>query len=118
MHARAQSLLSKLPGKVSPTWPSGERFIEAMSHGSMKVELYAPVEVDPQTPHLQDELHFIHSGSGTFLFEDERYPFGPGDCFFVPAGAPHRFVEFSRDFSTWVVFWGPEGGESKAEPSS
>ena len=24
----------------------------------------------------------------------------------------HRFVDFSDDFGTWVVFWGPEGGEA------
>jgi hypothetical protein len=30
---------------------------------------------------------------------------------FVAAGEHHRFVNFSGDFSTWVVFYGPEGGE-------
>lgn len=24
---------------------------------------------------------------------------------------PHRFIEFSDDFATWVLFYGPEGGE-------
>jgi hypothetical protein len=23
----------------------------------------------------------------------------------------HRFEEFSADFATWVMFWGPKGGE-------
>lgn len=32
---------------------------------------------------------------------------------FVPAGMTHRFEDFSADFVTWVVFWGPEGGESE-----
>lgn len=26
-------------------------------------------------------------------------------------GYVHRFVEFSDDLATWVVFWGPPGGE-------
>jgi hypothetical protein len=30
----------------------------------------------------------------------------------VPAGVPHRFVDFSDDFETWVVFYGPKGGEA------
>lgn len=30
------------------------------------------------------------------------------------AGAEHRFVEFTPDFATWVVFWGPPGGEAAA----
>jgi len=30
---------------------------------------------------------------------------------FVPAGVEHRFENFSDDFATWVIFYGPEGGE-------
>ena len=53
---------------------------------------------------------FRHSGTGTFVIGEARHPFAPGTCFFVPAGVAHRFEEFSADFSTWVVFWGPPGG--------
>ena len=41
-------------------------------------------------------------------------PFGPGDVIFVEAGAVHRFEAYGDDFATWVVFWGPEGGEAGA----
>lgn len=112
MHANAASLLSKLPGPRTESWPDGERFIEAFAHGSMKVELYAPVGSDPQTPHAQDELCFIHAGRGVFACGSVRHAFAPGDGFFVPAGVEHRFLEFSEDFATWVVFGGPEGGEA------
>jgi mannose-6-phosphate isomerase-like protein (cupin superfamily) len=78
----------------------------------MSVELYAPNGIDLQTPHLQDELYFIHSGSGTFVLGESRCDFAAGDCFFVAAGVPHRFESFTSDFSTWAVFWGPEGGEA------
>jgi len=37
--------------------------------------------------------------------------FGPGDALFVPAHTSHRFEDFSPDFATWVVFYGPDGGE-------
>ena len=30
----------------------------------------------------------------------------------VPAGAEHRFEDFSDDLAVWVVFYGPEGGET------
>jgi hypothetical protein len=30
----------------------------------------------------------------------------------VPAGAHHRFYDFSEDFGTWVFFYGPQGGDS------
>jgi len=35
----------------------------------------------------------------------------PGDLLFVPAGIVHRFEDFTDDFATWVMFYGPEGGE-------
>jgi len=34
-----------------------------------------------------------------------------GDVLFVAAGVEHRFLNISDDFSAWVVFWGPKGGE-------
>jgi mannose-6-phosphate isomerase-like protein (cupin superfamily) len=111
MKATAAELLSRLPGKVSARWPTGERFIQALAHGSMSVELYAPQGTDPQGPHEQDELYFIIAGSGEFVCGDERARFAPGMALFVPAGTPHRFEGFSDDFATWVVFWGPQGGE-------
>ncbi|MFZ5502533.1 MAG: cupin domain-containing protein [Pseudomonadota bacterium] len=113
MKVVSADLARKLPGKISEQWPMGERFIRALSHGSMSVELYAPVGNDPQTPHTQDELYFTISGSGEFVLAGERYQFGPGTAFFVPAGVEHRFENFTADFSTWVVFWGPQGGEWK-----
>jgi mannose-6-phosphate isomerase-like protein (cupin superfamily) len=110
--ANAADLLRRLPGPISERWPGGERFIEALAHGSMRVELYAPVGADPQTPHLQDELYFVQAGTGVLDIEGTPHPFGPGTCFFVAAGARHRFERFSADFVTWVVFWGPAGGEA------
>lgn len=114
MKAVVSELLQKLPGKVTEKWPLGERFVSAILHGSMSVEFYAPISIDPQNPHPQDELYFIHSGSGEFVFAGERHVFGSGAVFFVPAGAEHRFENFTSNFSTWVVFWGPQGGEHTA----
>jgi hypothetical protein len=31
---------------------------------------------------------------------------------FAAAGAVHRFENFSGDLTVWVMFYGPEGGES------
>ena len=30
---------------------------------------------------------------------------------FVKAGHEHRFENFTDDFATWVIFYGPDGGE-------
>jgi mannose-6-phosphate isomerase-like protein (cupin superfamily) len=53
----------------------------------------------------------VARGSGTFVYGDSRHPFSAGDVLFVPAGKPHRFEDFTDDFGTWVIFYGPEGGE-------
>ena len=112
LKATASDLLLSIPGQVTDKWPLGERFAAAFRHGSMSVELYAPTGTDPQTPHAQDELYFILSGTGVLVVSGERHVFEPGACFFVAAGVEHKFEQFSLNFSTWVIFWGPEGGES------
>ncbi|HWD87385.1 MAG TPA: cupin domain-containing protein [Mucilaginibacter sp.] len=86
-------------------------FAKVMEHGSMSVEIYRPQKIDPQTPHGQDELYMVISGRGEFLNDGKRSSFAPGDVLFVPAGVEHRFENFSDDFVTWVIFYGPEGGE-------
>lgn len=111
MKATAAELIARLPGKVTAKWPQGERFVQALAHGSMSVELYAPVGTDPQAPHAQDELYFVITGTGDFVRGTERHRIGPGTVLFVTAGEVHRFENFSADFATWVVFWGPQGGE-------
>ena len=99
--------LARLPG------PAGERFVELFEHGTLSVELYAPRGRDPQGPHTRDEVYVVVQGSGQFRNGDTRHPFGPGDLLFVPAGAVHRFEEFSDDLAVWVIFYGPEGGEAR-----
>lgn len=84
-------------------------FIEAASFaGDVSVELYRPVGEDRQTPHTRDELYIVATGSGNFVLEDKSFAFEAGDLIFVPAHAGHRFASFSDDFSTWVIFFGPE----------
>jgi mannose-6-phosphate isomerase-like protein (cupin superfamily) len=111
MKASAWNLLKAIPGPATTKWPSGERFTQALTHGTMTVELYAPDGEDPQSPHAQDEVYIIRSGQGTLRIGSDNHPFAAGDCFFVPAGEDHRFESFSNNFTTWVVFWGPAGGE-------
>lgn len=110
-HASAKQAAKRLPGPVTADWPKGEPFARALSHGSMSVELYVPAEVDTQQPHVQDELYVIERGKGRLRIADAFYDFEAGDVLFVPAGTDHRFETFSADFRTWVIFWGPPGGE-------
>jgi mannose-6-phosphate isomerase-like protein (cupin superfamily) len=95
--------------KNNPAQP----FAELLQHGSLQVEWYAPQHEDMQQPHKQDEVYIIASGHGIFLRDGERISFQKGDVLFVPAGMTHRFEGFSHDFATWVIFYGPEGGEKE-----
>ena len=95
--------------------PTGWRSAELLRHGALELRWFAPpalgLDHDPQKPHRRDEIYMVISGTGRFVRAEESVTFGRGDALFVPAHMPHRFEDFSPDFSTWVVFYGPEGGE-------
>ncbi|HKS30723.1 MAG TPA: cupin domain-containing protein [Pyrinomonadaceae bacterium] len=102
-----EDALARLPGAA------GERFASVLEHGTLQVEIYAPRGEDPQQPHTRDEVYIIVGGSGVFLNGAVRHWFSRGDLLFVPAGREHRFEAFTEDLVTWVIFYGPEGGEAK-----
>ncbi|WP_028666483.1 cupin domain-containing protein [Runella zeae] len=87
-------------------------FLEVFRRGTLSVELYHPEGEDKQTPHSRDEVYIIAAGEAVFELEGQKTQVKTGDFLFVPAQAEHRFVEFSENFSTWVLFYGPEGGEN------
>lgn len=95
--------------------PEGQQWITMLHRGELEVELYAPSGTDLQTPHTRDELYFILRGTGDFALSGRRHPFAPGEAYFVAAGVDHRFENFSDDFLTWVVFYGPEGGDAAGD---
>lgn len=97
--------LARLPGA------GGEDWTVLLEHGSLEVEIYAPRGTDSQEPHDRDEVYVVISGSGWFRNGTDRNRFGAGDLLFVPAGVVHRFEDFTDDFATWVLFYGPPGGE-------
>ena len=104
-HIALREAQGRIPG------PAGERSVLLFEHGTLKAKLYAPRGQDPQTPHRQDEAYVVATGRGTFWDGENRRPFEPGTFLFAPAGRPHRFEDFSDDFSVWVIFYGPDGGE-------
>jgi len=95
--------------KQEPEFP----FTCLMKHGTMSIEYYAPKDLDEQQPHLQDEIYIIASGKSQFKLEEKKLTCSKGDVLFVPAGMEHCFEHFSEDFATWVIFYGPQGGEKE-----
>ncbi len=104
MKIGAKEALEKLKNESSS-------FLTLFGHGTLSLEIYKPEKVDLQQPHSRDEVYVIVSGTGEFLNDGVRTNFKAGDFLFVPAGKTHRFENFTKDFSTWVLFYGPEGGE-------
>lgn len=88
-------------------------FLRLYEHGTLSVEVYKPDGIDLQQPHTRDEVYIVISGSGEFLNGNVRTSFSTGDFLFVPAGVVHRFENFTDNFSTWVIFYGPDGGEKQ-----
>jgi mannose-6-phosphate isomerase-like protein (cupin superfamily) len=109
-HQTAPIRLPLAEARSAPPQP-GRRSALLLEHGSLEVRYYAPGGSDPQTPHTRDEVYVVAAGRGWFVRGPERVPFEPGDALFVAAGVEHRFEDFSPDFGTWVIFYGPEGGE-------
>lgn len=104
-HVTMEEVTKRIDSSDDPGWG------EVMSRGTMLTGFYKPDKTDDQTPHDQDEVYLVYSGSGTFMNDGERVKVKTGDFLFVPAFAEHRFEEFSDDFAVWVVFYGPKGGE-------
>jgi mannose-6-phosphate isomerase-like protein (cupin superfamily) len=92
---------------------NAEPYSVALRRGTLELGFYSPSGVDSQTPHEQDEVYVIVSGTGRFVNDGVETEFGPGDAMFVPAGVDHRFIDFTDDTQMWVVFWGPPGGEMR-----
>jgi mannose-6-phosphate isomerase-like protein (cupin superfamily) len=91
-----------------------ERYTAILEDENIEVGLYAPVSEDMQSPHQKDEIYIIMNGEGTFYNEGQRELFGPGDLFFVNAGADHRFENFSDDLVAWYVIYGDEKDATKS----
>ena len=111
MKVSISQALARLPTEPTITYPNGAPFVRMMAGGSMSVEVFTPKNTDLQKPHSQDELYFIHSGTGQLVINGQPFAAAAGDAFFVAAGVEHHFENFSHDFVTWVVFYGPQGGE-------
>jgi mannose-6-phosphate isomerase-like protein (cupin superfamily) len=103
-----------IPTRITPAemaalpLPAGRLSAQAFETSEIELRHYAPRGTDPQVPHTRDELYFVIAGSGTFVCGGGSVPFAPGDVLYAAAGEVHRFEGFTPDFSTWVVFYGPE----------
>jgi mannose-6-phosphate isomerase-like protein (cupin superfamily) len=88
----------------------GRPYLEFLREQSMSLGLYVlPAgSVDGQSPHTEDEVYVVLSGSGRFTVGKDTRAVQMGDVLFVPAGALHRFHDIVEELRLIVVFAPPE----------
>lgn len=79
-------------------------YLEVLSEESMSVELARYPNSAPKTPHKEDELYFIVSGSGMFRTGDETQAVSEGDVVYVEQGADHEFFDVDEEITALIVF--------------
>jgi len=91
-----------------------ERWHEFFSIPTMSMGIYKlkAGEVDPQSPHTEDEAYYIVSGKAKIQVDDTRYDCSPGKVIFVRRHAIHQFIEIEEDL-TILVFFAPAEGSLK-----
>jgi len=90
---------------------AGELYREFLRVESMSAGLYV-LEAggeDPQSPHAQDEIYYVLSGSARFTSGADDRAVQAGDVLFVPAREEHRFHSIEERLSLLVLFAPAEG---------
>jgi mannose-6-phosphate isomerase-like protein (cupin superfamily) len=87
-----------------------EPWLEFERSTSLSAGLYVlqTGEADLQTPHKEDEIYVVVSGTARFVASGEPVEVGPGTVLFVPAHERHRFEEIDGPLRLVVVFAPPE----------
>ena len=82
-----------------------KRFKTVLDKNNLTIHLYKPIREDEQLPHPKDEFYMIVSGNGKYVINNDTVNVATGDLVFAPKYLEHRFIDFSKDFSTWVIFY-------------
>ena len=66
---------------------------------------------DLQSPHDEDEVYYVVSGSARLKMGDEEHVLQAGSVLYVPATSSHSFIEIEEDITLLVFF--ASGGPSE-----
>lgn len=90
---------------------AGERYAEFVRRPGLSAGLYrlAAGEPDPQSPHTEDEVYVVISGTAVLRAAEQDLPVEAGSIAFVGAGEEHRFHSITEELVV-VVFFGPAEG--------
>jgi mannose-1-phosphate guanylyltransferase len=100
-HASISELVDQLES-------SDRHYVEVLTEDSIQAELARYPNPEPKTPHKEDELYFIISGSGMVHVGSETHAVEEGDVVFVEQGLEHDFFDVDEEITALVVFAGTE----------
>ena len=88
---------------------NGELYHEFLRANRLSVGLYvlAAGATDPQSPHTEDEIYYIVSGSAMVQVAGEDRPVSAGSVVYVDEHVDHRFHSITEDLRVIVVFAPP-----------
>lgn len=88
---------------------NGELYHEFIRQNRLSVGLYVLEAggTDPQTPHTEDEIYYIVSGSAMIQVAGEERPVSAGSIIYVDAHVDHRFHSIAEELKVIVVFAPP-----------
>lgn len=86
-----------------------EPFLEFFRHDSMSLEVYrlGVGATDGQSPHTEDEVYYILSGTAKIRIDDEVHPVAEGDVIFVERNVEHSFIDITEELITLIFFAPP-----------
>jgi len=85
---------------------SGQPYREFLRVPSLSCGVYSlPAGAsDLQSPHDEDEVYYVLSGSGRLKVGGEEQGIGPGSILYVRATSEHSFFEIDEDITLLVFF--------------
>ena len=85
---------------------TAKRYLEFLRLPAMSAGVYSlsAGEVDPQSPHKEDEVYYVIRGRAQMQIDETDQLVGPGSVIFVAAGVNHKFHTIEEELLVLVFF--------------
>lgn len=100
---------------ISQRQRSDKLYLEFLKVPDLSMGLYVlPAGgTDPQSPHTEDEVYYVVSGTAQITVADETRQVQPGSIVYVEKNVAHHFHSIEEDL-TLLVFFAPAEYSNKA----
>ena len=94
---------------------SNKLYLEFLKVPDLSMGLYVlPAdEMDPQSPHIEDEVYYVVSGRAQIKVADENHAVQAGSIVYVAKNVEHRFHSIEEEL-TVIVFFAPAEYSNKS----